>query len=135
MKLLTTLLLFMFCAYGAMAQQPPREFELEEGDTTYIMKSYVLCLLKAGPNRDHDSATAATLQEGHLAHFNRLAEEGKIAMVGPMGDDTDLRGIIIFDVGTVEEARELESMDPMIQAGRLVMELHPWWTAKGSCLP
>ncbi|MCE2497172.1 MAG: hypothetical protein J4F31_11455 [Flavobacteriales bacterium] len=135
MKTLSSLFLFLFCAYGAMAQQSPREFSYQEGDTMYTMKSYILCLLKSGPERSQDSATAAKLMEGHLAHFERLADEGKIAMVGPMGEDTELRGIIIFDVATVEEARALESEDPMIKANRLTMEFHPWWAAKGACLP
>lgn len=135
MKTLTPLLLLLFCAYGAMAQQPPREFTYDEGDTTYTMKSYVLCLLKSGPERSQDSATAAELMKGHLAHFEKLAKEEKIAMVGPTGDDSNLRGIIIFDVATVEEARALEAQDPMIMANRLTMEFHPWWAAKGACLP
>jgi hypothetical protein len=38
-----------------------------------------------------------------------------------------LRGIYIFDVRTLEEAQALTATDPAIQAGRLEMELHPWY--------
>jgi hypothetical protein len=38
-----------------------------------------------------------------------------------------LRGIYIFDVATVAEAEALTRTDPAIQAGQLVMELHPWY--------
>ena len=42
-------------------------------------------------------------------------------------DDGEVRGIYVFDVRTVEEAEALTASDPSIQAGRLVMELHPWY--------
>jgi hypothetical protein len=38
-----------------------------------------------------------------------------------------VRGIYIFDVETIEEARRLTNTDPAIQAGSLVMELRLWY--------
>ncbi len=135
MKTLILFGLFTLCAFGTMAQETPREFSYQEGDQTFNMKSYVLCLLKEGPERNQDSTEYAELMKGHLAHFNHLAEMGKIAMVGPIDEGSDLKGIIIFDVATIEEARKLEEQDPMIQANRLTMELHTWWAEKGATLP
>lgn len=112
----------------------PNEFVMEEGDTSYIMKQYYLVLLNRGPNRDQDSLEATQIQEGHMANINRLAEVGKILVAGPMGDDTDLRGIFIFDCETQAEVDSLLQTDPAIAAGRLVGEVHPWWTAKGTCI-
>jgi hypothetical protein len=40
---------------------------------------------------------------------------------------TEIRGIFIFDVATIEEARQLTSTDPAIIADALFMELHPWY--------
>lgn len=97
------------------------------GADEYGMHPYVMALLKAGPNRDQDSATAAYLQKAHLDNIFRMAEEGKLVIAGPFTDDTDLKGIYIFNVETVEEARALTETDPAIKAGRLVMELHPWY--------
>ncbi|MDX1942620.1 MAG: YciI family protein [Saprospiraceae bacterium] len=97
------------------------------GADEYGMKPYVMAFLKAGPNRDQDSLAAAQLQEAHMANINRMAEEGKLILAGPFLDDGDIRGIYIFDVRTVEEAKALTETDPAIQAGRLVMELHPWY--------
>lgn len=91
------------------------------------MKQYVLALLKKGPNRNQDSATAAQLQKGHMDNINRMANIGKLVLAGPFMDDGDLRGIYLFDVSTIEEAQKLTESDPAIQAGRLVMELHPWY--------
>jgi len=97
------------------------------GADDYGMHHYVMALLKSGPNRDQDSVTAAQLQRAHLDNIRRLAEEGKLVLAGPFLDDGDIRGIYLFDVRTLEEASSLVSTDPAIQAGRLVMELHPWY--------
>ena len=97
------------------------------GADDYGMKHYVMAFLKAGPNRSQDSATAADLQKAHMANINRMAEEGKLVMAGPFEDDGELRGIYIFNVPTLEEAKALTESDPAVQAGRLVMELHPWY--------
>ena len=57
----------------------------------------------------------------------RLADEGKLAVAGPFLDGGDLKGIYVFNVSTIEEAKALTETDPAIKAGRLVMELHPWY--------
>jgi uncharacterized protein YciI len=91
------------------------------------MKNYVMAFLKKGPNRNQDSLTIVKLQEGHMANINKMAEEGKLILAGPFTDDGDLRGIFIFNVESVEEAEALTQNDPSIKAGRLIMELHPWY--------
>jgi uncharacterized protein len=73
----------------------------------------------------------AKLQEGHMANINHMASIGKLIVAGPMGDDGDLRGIFIFDCKDEAEVRELCGNDPAVKAGRLALEIHPWWTAKG----
>jgi uncharacterized protein len=102
-------------------------FAAKLGADEYGMKQYVMAYLKRGPKRDQDSATADPLQKAHLENINRMAEEGKLVVAGPFMDDGDVRGIYIFNVATVEEAKTLTESDPAIQAGRLEMELHPWY--------
>lgn len=118
-------------ADGASAEQqaPTYDAQLaaELGADNYGMHKYVLALLKAGPNRGQDKQTAAELQRAHLANIQRLAEQGVLVLAGPFLDGGALRGIYVFDVDTVEDARKLTETDPAIQAGRLVMELHPWY--------
>ena len=117
-----------------LSQNHPLEFEVTEGDTTYTMKQYIFCMLKKGPNRGQDENEVKKIQDGHMNHLNKMADENKLIIAGPMGDDGELRGILIFDVKSVEEAQLLASKDPAIVSGRLVMEIHPWWAAKGSIL-
>ncbi len=99
----------------------------EYGADEYGMKQYVMAFLKRGPNRSQDSATASNLQRAHLENITRLANNGKLVLAGPFIDDGDIRGIYIFNVKTIKEARLLTATDPAIEAGRLVMELHPWY--------
>ena len=102
-------------------------FAAKLGADQYGMKPYVMAFLKRGPNRSQDSVTAAALQKAHMDNIVRMAKEGKLVMAGPFMDDGDVRGIYVFDVRTVEEARQLTATDPAIQAGRLSMDLHPWY--------
>jgi len=99
----------------------------ELGADDYGMKSYVLAFLKSGPNQSADSLERARLQRAHLDNISRLAEEGKLVLAGPFLDEGEIRGIYIFDVPSLEEAETLTRSDPAIQAGSLVMELHPWY--------
>ena len=97
------------------------------GADDYGMKLYVMAFLRRGPNRTQDSVKAANLQRAHLDNIQRLAEEGRLVLAGPFGGDGEIRGIYIFDVPTVDEARKLTETDPAIQAGSLEMELIPWY--------
>ena len=97
------------------------------GADDYGMRPYVMAFLKAGPNRDQDSATAANIQRAHLDNIIRMAESGELVVAGPYMDDFDIKGIYVFAVETVEEAEALTATDPAIKAGRLVMEMHPWY--------
>lgn len=101
----------------------------EEG---FEMKQYFFVMLTRGDRRDEitDTTVINNIQEKHLANINRLAEMGKILVAGPFGDETNWRGIFIFDCETQEEVENLLNTDPAIISGRLAYEIHPWWTAK-----
>ncbi len=91
------------------------------------MKKYVMAFLKRGPNRETDPVKAAELQKAHLQNIGRMADEGKLILAGPFMDDGEIRGIYIFNVETLEEARQLTETDPAIKSGHLIMELKPWY--------
>lgn len=78
-------------------------------------------------------STPATeeIQKGHMANINRLAEMKKLIAAGPFGDDGRLRGIFVFRVASLEEAKALTNTDPAVQAGRLAMEIHSWMIPEG----
>jgi uncharacterized protein YciI len=93
----------------------------------YGMKIYVIAFLKKGPNRNLDSTAANALQRAHINNITRLAKDNKLVVAGPFIDDGDIRGIYIFDVKSVEDAKILTESDPAIKAGSLEMELHLWY--------
>lgn len=100
------------------------------------IRQHWFVLLTKGPNRSQDSATAAKIQNGHLANIMRLYKEGKIKVAGPFGEEGDWQGIFIFDCEKKEEVEQLLKTDPAISAGRLNFEIHSWWTAPmGSFVP
>ena len=98
------------------------------------MKEYFFVMLNRGPNRTDDSVTANNLQQGHMANIQKMANDGHLAIAGPFGDDGNWRGIFIFKTKSIEETKKLVEQDPMIKAGWLTYEIHPWWTMKGAKL-
>ncbi|HVZ56196.1 MAG TPA: YciI family protein [Chitinophagaceae bacterium] len=112
--------------------QPPGGGEKPEAR----IRQYWFVMLTAGPNRNQDSATAASIQQGHLANITRLYQEGKLKVAGPFGDDGNWKGLFIFDCPSRQEVEQLLRTDPAIAAGRLTFEIHPWWTMPtGSFVP
>lgn len=107
------------------------EYEDEEEDTTYLMQQYFIVFLKKGPNRSGSKAETDSLMTLHLAHLGRMYKEGYASISGPFGDDGDIRGITIYNTPTLEMTDSLARLDPMVKSGRLIVETHPWWAAKG----
>ena len=106
---------------------------LKTGDSM-IMQQYFIAFLKSGPNRSQSEEELKDLQNAHLKHLERMYEEGYADISGPFGDDGEIRGITIYSVPTLKMADSLANLDPMVKAGRLVIEVHPWWAAKGISL-
>jgi len=128
-NLVIALLLIISANCFAQSKNPQYDAQLAQklGADEYGMKTYVMAFLKAGPNRLKDSAARAELQKAHLKNIMRLAAEGKLIIAGPFLDDQPIKGIFIFNVSTIEEAKKLTESDPAIKAGSLTMELHPWY--------
>jgi uncharacterized protein YciI len=95
------------------------------------LEPLVLGFLVRGPNTTQDKATAAELQKGHLAYMDSLHAKGKLVMAGPFLDSAPARGIVVYRVKDVAEAKALAADDPAVKAGRLVLDAYPWMTFKG----
>jgi len=101
------------------------------------MKNFVFCILKTGPNdaKITDAKDREKIFAGHMANIKRLGEEGKLLLAGPFGNnDRSYRGLFIFNVTTVEEARKLVETDPVIKSGMMIAELTPWYGSAATML-
>lgn len=108
-------------------------FDMVNPDTgdTLIMQQYFMVFLKSGPNRDQAPEEAEKLQAAHMEHLTRMYQEGYADISGPFGGDGELRGITIYNVPSLKMADSLANLDPMVKAGRLAVEVKPWWAGKG----
>ena len=71
------------------------------------------------------------LQKAHMDNIQKLADMKKLVVAGPFGDNGRLRGLFVFKVNSLEEARSLAATDPAVQAGRLALQIHPWTVPEG----
>ena len=106
----------------------------EKSNDTILMQQYFIAFLKSGPTRSQTKEEAERLQSLHLAYLSKMYELGYADISGPFGDNGDIRGITIYNVPTLYMADSLANADPMVKAGRLIIETHPWWAAKGFSL-
>jgi uncharacterized protein YciI len=98
------------------------------------MEPYQLVILRAGDNPPKFSREeGAEIQKQHLAHLKKLWSEGKIMVAGPFGDQPDqsMRGMCLYKVESIDEARRLAEDDPAVKAGRLKVEVMTWYVEKG----
>lgn len=94
----------------------------------YGMKKYVLVILKTGNSGTLPKITQDSIFKGHMENINRLAAEGKLIVAGPMGkNEMNYRGIFIFDLEQIEEAKKLVDTDPVIKSKMMTAEYFPWY--------
>jgi uncharacterized protein len=96
-----------------------------------MMTAYLAFLVRGDKWTPEKTPQTAEIQKGHMANIQRLADMKKLVVAGPFGDDGRLRGIFVFRVDSLDEARALTLTDPAVQAGRLALELHPWIVPEG----
>lgn len=126
------ILLFAFC-FKMQAQNENQAYDSllakKLGADDYGMKTYVLAILKTGPNKIEAGPERDKLFKGHMANIIKMADEGKLVVAGPMAEENELKyeGIFILNVRTIEEAKELLKSDPTIKEKVLDTELFLWY--------
>ena len=97
----------------------------------FSMEQLYFGFLTRGAQTAQDPDSAKRLQKEHIAYMEARHGEGKLVMAGPVLEGGDRRGLVVYRLGSLEEARRIAAGDPMVQAGRLAVELHPWYLARG----
>jgi len=96
-----------------------------------LVPTYLAFLTRGEKWTPEKTPATEEIQKGHMANINRLAQMKKLVAAGPFGDDGQLRGIFVFRVASLEEAKTLTGTDPAVQAGRLAMDIHQWMVPEG----
>jgi len=125
----------LFCSFPAPAQ-PSNEAQNAAYDAELArslgaddngMKSYVLVILKTGPNKVADGPERDEMFRGHFANMNRLSAAGKLALAGPFDGVDGWRGLFVFAVADIAEAQALVATDPVVVKGEMVAEYHAYY--------
>jgi uncharacterized protein YciI len=98
---------------------------------TKLTTAYLAFLTRGEKWTAERTPATAEVQKAHLANIQKLAEMKKLVVAGPFGDNGTLRGIFVFKVNSLEEAKSLAATDPAVQAGRLALQIHPWLVPEG----
>jgi len=95
-------------------------------------EQYTLVLLKRGSNWNPKAPEFMDVVKQHHAFVRLITDQGNLAIAGPfaLGDSGELLGVSIFRVGADQTAALLKD-DPVVKAGLLKPEIHPWGTGKG----
>ena len=105
---------------------------MKKANTPIKLGTAYLAFLTRGPKWTPErTPKTEEIQKAHMANINRLAETGKLVVAGPFGDNGQLRGIFVFKVASLEEAKELAATDPAVKAGRLALDVHTWLVPEG----
>jgi len=72
-----------------------------------------------------DKAKIAELRPPHREYQRGLKSEGKVALAGPLVDDSG--GIIVYEADSKEDVEQWIRADPFAKGGVFVSwEIHPW---------
>ncbi len=139
MNKLLALCAFLSFAAVAYAAEPPKDampppgFDAalagKLGADEHGMRSYVLVILKTGPNKHADAAERAEIFKGHFANMGRLAGEGKLAVAGPLDGVDGWRGLFILVAQDVDEAKQIAESDPVLKSGEMTAEYHKFFSS------
>jgi uncharacterized protein YciI len=89
----------------------------------------VFVVLKTGPNKVPAGPERDEMFKGHFANIGRLANEKKLIVAGPYDGVDGWRGMFIFAVNDIEEAKRLVATDPVIIKGEMVAEYHKLYSS------
>lgn len=104
----------------------------EMGQLLPTAKQYSVVILKRGP-RFGDESSAQIIWEHGRRNFG-LRDDGVLAVVLPVTDESDVCGIGVF-AATVDETAAIMADDPGVAAGVFVYQVHACRGFPGDALP
>lgn len=95
-------------------------------------RDYTVVILKAA-QKANEKEYEKLIWEHARRNFS-LREEGKLSIVCPISDGTEIKGIGIFSTSE-KETKEIMDNDPAVKAGIFTFEIHPCRSFPGDMLP
>ncbi len=95
-------------------------------------RNYSIVILKSGPKRSQAGVEEIIWEHGRRNFA--LRADGILSIVCPVQDESDVKGVGIFNA-SVEETRRIMDDDPGVKAGVFIYELHPGRSFPGDSLP
>lgn len=95
-------------------------------------KLFSVVLLKVGPNFGQPENQPIIWE--HARRNFALREEGLRSIVCPVSDETDLKGVGIFNAD-LDQTKEIMEGDPGVMAGVFTFEVHTARSFPGDSLP
>lgn len=90
-------------------------------------------VLRLVPRLHADAAWTKADEEAVGKHFQRLqvaAKEKKVIFAGRTTESNEKTfGLVVFDAATAQEAESFMASDPVVIAGVMTFELHPYYLA------
>lgn len=132
LNLASAMVALMTVGVPAVAQQPmtpayDEALAARFGADDYGMRAYVLVILKTGPNKMPAGPERDEMFRGHFANMKRLSDEGKLVLAGPLDGVDGWRGLFVFAVREIDEARQIAATDPVLVKGEMVAEYHKYY--------
>ena len=94
-------------------------------------KQYVICILKAGQKRNQPGVEKIIWEHGRR-NF-QLRADGILSIVCPVVDESDIRGVGIFNAD-IDEVKKIMDEDPGVKIGCFIYELHSCRSFPGDSL-
>ena len=130
-SLVTALLVCGFAGVALGADAPAVKYDPELasklGGDDNGMRQYVMVILKTGPSPKPKGKERDEMFKGHFANIERLASEGKLVLAGPFDGVDGWRGMFVFAVKDIDEAKQLTATDPVISSGEMIAEYHTYY--------
>jgi uncharacterized protein YciI len=106
---------------------------VEPQGAPFELERFELVLLKRPAERSELSEDEADrIQVLHLGHLGAVADAGHLVIAGPFDEQRDesLRGLCLYQTGSLDRTRALAEADPAVLAGRLEVDVMYFYCEK-----
>ncbi len=125
MKKALLLIAFLCVPVFAQEHEPQNKPENKPGNK---LVQFQMALVKRGSNAFPPNWQNSPVRRQHIQYVSSLIASGKAMIAGPVKNDPELAGVIIFRTQSAEEALGWINGDPAVAARFFTIETHPWWS-------